>query len=227
VDDAHQPRAGPDHPDLGRQRRPPLTATPGAAEQTRTHSAADCPPSPAPLPLSCPRPAEVLPTGVHARGPSKRPEQRLGCQTRRRDRRRRTDSDALARSCLSRPDRRPGPAAALRAGARGDLACSRTRVEASGPVTAVVVGVHECITAGQPPVRGPSQLQNEVGNCVAAEAGVPTVSFSRSRAPGAAQNFDEATAHGAPTKLNRVSTAARDANRRAALRGQACGPRTD
>lgn len=49
---------------------------------------------------------------------------------------------------------------------------------------------------------------------------VPSVTFSRSRAPGIAQNFDDAVAQGAPTRLARVATAARDANRRAALRGQ-------
>lgn len=55
-------------------------------------------------------------------------------------------------------------------------------------------------------------------------ADVPTVVFSRSRAPGIAQNFDDAVANGAPTQLNRVSAAARDANRRAALRGQSPAP---
>lgn len=53
---------------------------------------------------------------------------------------------------------------------------------------------------------------------------VPTVVFSRSRAPGIAQNFDDAVAHGAPTRLTRVDAAARDANRRAALRGQSPAP---
>lgn len=48
--------------------------------------------------------------------------------------------------------------------------------------------------------------------------------FSRTRAPGIAQNFDDAVANGAPTRLNRVSSAIRDANRRAALRGQAPAP---
>jgi RHS repeat-associated protein len=52
-------------------------------------------------------------------------------------------------------------------------------------------------------------------------ARVPTVVFSRHRAPGLAQNFDDAVALGAPTRLNRASTAVRDANRRAALRTQA------
>jgi hypothetical protein len=47
---------------------------------------------------------------------------------------------------------------------------AQTRVGASGPATAVAVGVHECITAGQRPVRGPSRLQVVVGHCVAAEA---------------------------------------------------------
>lgn len=48
---------------------------------------------------------------------------------------------------------------------------------------------------------------------------LPTVVFSRDRAPGIAQNFDNAVANGAPTQLDRVGKAARDANRRAALRG--------
>jgi len=34
---------------------------------------------------------------------------------------------------------------------------------------------------------------------------VPTVEFSRGRAPGLAQNFDDAVANGAPTQLNRVT----------------------
>ena len=53
---------------------------------------------------------------------------------------------------------------------------------------------------------------------------VPTVVFSRGRAPGIAQNFDDAVANGAPTQLNRVDAAIRDANRRAALRGQPAAP---
>jgi hypothetical protein len=47
---------------------------------------------------------------------------------------------------------------------------------------------------------------------------------SRRDEPGLARNFDEAVANGAPTRLNRVSAAARDANRRAALRGQEPAP---
>jgi hypothetical protein len=53
---------------------------------------------------------------------------------------------------------------------------------------------------------------------------VPTVVFSWGRAPGIADNFDNAVANGAPTRLNRVDAAARDANRRAALRGQSPAP---
>lgn len=52
----------------------------------------------------------------------------------------------------------------------------------------------------------------------------PTVSFSRDRAPGIAGVFDEAVSNGAPTKLTRVDAATRDANRRAALRGQRPAP---
>ncbi|WP_342766652.1 polymorphic toxin-type HINT domain-containing protein [Xylanimonas oleitrophica] len=65
-----------------------------------------------------------------------------------------------------------------------------------------------------------------VHNCDAANAApkVPTVVFSRSRAPGIANTFDTAVANGAPTRLNRVTGAARDANRRAALRGQPPAP---
>ncbi len=53
------------------------------------------------------------------------------------------------------------------------LPAAETRVGVSGPATAVAVGVHESITAGQRPVRGPSQLQMVVGNCVAAEGVAP------------------------------------------------------
>lgn len=58
----------------------------------------------------------------------------------------------------------------------------------------------------------------------AAKTEVPTVVFSRSGAPGFAGTFDDAVANGAPTQLNRVGTAARDANRRAAMRGQSPAP---
>jgi hypothetical protein len=51
------------------------------------------------------------------------------------------------------------------------LPSAETRVGVVRPVTAVVVGVHECIRAGQRPVRGPSQLQVAAGSCAAAEAG--------------------------------------------------------
>lgn len=54
-----------------------------------------------------------------------------------------------------------------------------TRVELSQPLSPNIVGVHECITAGQRPVRGPSQLQVVVGNCVAAEGALPELSASR------------------------------------------------
>ena len=58
----------------------------------------------------------------------------------------------------------------------------------------------------------------------AAAKDVPTVVFSRSKGPGIAQNFDDAVANGAPTRLTRVDAATRDANRRAALRGQRPAP---
>jgi hypothetical protein len=50
------------------------------------------------------------------------------------------------------------------------LSAAETRVGASDLAGGVAVGVHECITAGQRPVRGPSQLQVAAGSCVAAEA---------------------------------------------------------
>lgn len=56
---------------------------------------------------------------------------------------------------------------------------AETRVGAITPTVTTVVGVHECITAGQRPVRGPSQLQMAVGNCVAAEAGTDAASAAR------------------------------------------------
>ena len=49
------------------------------------------------------------------------------------------------------------------------LPVTQTRVGLSQPVSADIVGVHAYITAGQRPVRGPSQLQVVSGNCVAAE----------------------------------------------------------
>ncbi len=52
----------------------------------------------------------------------------------------------------------------------GTLPAAETRVGSFNPAASDVVGVHECISAGQRAVRGPSQLQVVVGNCVAAEA---------------------------------------------------------
>lgn len=48
---------------------------------------------------------------------------------------------------------------------------AETRVGASRPAVTVAVGVHECVTAGQRPVRGPSQPQVVSGSSVAAEGG--------------------------------------------------------
>lgn len=82
-------------------------------------------------------------------------------------------------------------------------------------------------TRGSPP--GPEAVSwgssvVVIGCGVAANTEVPTVVFSRSRAPGIAGTFDDAVANGAPTQLNRVTGAARDANRRAAQRGQSPAP---
>jgi RHS repeat-associated protein len=56
-------------------------------------------------------------------------------------------------------------------------------------------------------------------------AEIPTVVFSRSRAPGIASTFDAAVADGAPTTLNRTQDRAlMRANRRDALRGQRAAP---
>jgi hypothetical protein len=52
------------------------------------------------------------------------------------------------------------------------------------------------------------ETPSTVATALAAED-VPTVVFSRSRAPGIAQNFDDAVENGAPTRLNRVGSAAR------------------
>lgn len=51
---------------------------------------------------------------------------------------------------------------------------AQTRVGAITPAVTTVVGVHECITAGQRPVWGPSQLRLALGHCVASEE-VPRV----------------------------------------------------
>lgn len=48
---------------------------------------------------------------------------------------------------------------------------------------------------------------------------LPVVTFSRSRAPGIAANFDTATRQGAPTVLQRTSSAAAKSNRANALKG--------
>lgn len=53
---------------------------------------------------------------------------------------------------------------------------------------------------------------------------VPTVTFSRSKAPGIAKTFDDAVADGAPTQLTRVSSNEARANRREALRGHDRAP---
>ncbi len=150
----------------------------------------------------------VLPTGSTI-GPSMRPAQPSGCQTR------------LVTAAAAPPRARwqvvllaaltvvlglllpAAPASAA------TLPATETRVGVFHPAGTVAVGVHECISAGQRPVRGPSQLQIVVGNCVAAEAGsavkpsfiasadgvvVPT---SRSRLVG---GFDDAGLPSVPTR---------------------------
>lgn len=78
---------------------------------------------------------------------------------------------------------------------------------------------------GSPVARAEAPSWSSIGGDAAKTASeVPTVVFSRSRAPGIAGTFDDAVANGAPTQLNRVGSAARDANRRAALRGQSPAP---
>jgi hypothetical protein len=102
---------------------------------------------------------------------------------------------------------------------------AETRVWAFPPVAPVGVRVTEPVSADQrlgEPATCPKCVQ---GACAATEGAagagddIPTVVFSRSRAPGIAGNFDDAVSNGAPTQLTRVSAAARDANRAAALRG--------
>lgn len=72
--------------------------------------------------------------------------------------------------------------------------------------------------------QGSRQARTELATAANTGSTVPAVVFSRSRAPGIASTFDTAVANGAPTRLNRVTGAARDANRRAALRGQPPAP---
>jgi Deoxyribonuclease NucA/NucB len=88
-------------------------------------------------------------------------------------------------------------------------------------IAVATTGAALCLFAGGHP--GPSGVATRPHFVIAAEE-VPTVAFSRSEAPGLAQNFDEALANGAPTRLNRVSAVVRDSNRRAALRGQEPAP---
>ena len=73
-------------------------------------------------------------------------------------------------------------------------------------------------------VTNASRPNSVTAERLAPNSEVPTVVFSRGRSPGIAQNFDDAVANGAPTRLNRVDAATRDANRRAALRGQSPAP---
>jgi len=56
-------------------------------------------------------------------------------------------------------------------GSASGLPAAGTRVGTIHPTVTTFVGVHECIRAGQRPVRGPSQSQIVSGNCVAAEDG--------------------------------------------------------
>ena len=99
----------------------------------------------------------------------------------------------------------------------------QTRVGAFNVVGEVLVGPPEHITAGQRLGEAAPQADFVVATGVAAK-NAPTVTFSRSRAPGIAQNFDNAVANGSPTSLTRVGDATRKANRRAALRGQSRAP---
>ncbi|QCV96302.1 NucA/NucB deoxyribonuclease domain-containing protein [Acidipropionibacterium acidipropionici] len=70
------------------------------------------------------------------------------------------------------------------------------------------------ITRG-PPTTSPRAIST---------AKIPTVVFSRGRAPGIAETFDDAVSHGAPTQLTRVTKTQARANRREALRGQPRAP---
>lgn len=75
--------------------------------------------------------------------------------------------------------------------------------------------------AGAQLIRGGLRAAEGVEDAAKA---APTVVFSRSCAPGISHTFDDAVSKGAPTRLTRVDAAARDANRRAALRGQKPAP---
>lgn len=91
-----------------------------------------------------------------------------------------------------------------------------------------VPGIGKLVSRGVRAARG-ARVETVIaegakGAASATGGNVPTVVFSRSRAPGIAGTFDDAVAGGAPTRLNRVTGAARDANRRAALRGHAPAP---
>lgn len=58
-----------------------------------------------------------------------------------------------------------------------------------------------------------------------ADAALPTVTFSRGRAPGVARTFDDAVADGAPTTLTRADRETKLANRDAALDGVPKAPK--
>jgi len=90
-----------------------------------------------------------------------------------------------------------------------------TRVGLSQPVSADIVGVHECITAGQRPVRGPSQLQIVVGNCVAPE-GASTV---------VPRSLDELSQAGAQLDRNGLTQAGRALQKHANRPGNTSYPK--
>jgi len=62
------------------------------------------------------------------------------------------------------------------------------------------------------------------GSATSSAGQPPTVAFSRDRAPGIADNFDDAVANGKPTTLTRAGTRTAKDNRRAALKGQEAAP---
>lgn len=80
-------------------------------------------------------------------------------------------------------------------------------------------------TAASQKVVASTVARNVSASAVRSTKELPTVAFSRGKAPEIGKVFDDAVSAGAPTTLNRATVAQKAANRRNALRGHDSPPK--
>lgn len=118
-----------------------------------------------------------------------------------------------------------GMIGAIKAGANfvrtgGIAAMGGFRALLAGSASNIASGVRNIFARFRPPGAATNLADDVAEVAVAAADDLPTVTFSRERAPEICANIDDAVANGAPTELTRTDSVTRDANRRAALRGR-------